>query len=84
MRDRPSAARSRLRVVHSGETLYGQVEASILIESTFSFGAGAAVLVAPAVALGLVDRLASSIVPVISTLWPRCGAILACSASSSR
>jgi hypothetical protein len=38
-----------------------------LIESTLSFGAGAAVLVAPGVAPGLAEPLASSIVPAIST-----------------
>jgi len=46
---------------------YGQDEASILTESTFSFGAGAAAPVAPAEALGLVDLLALSTVPVTST-----------------
>jgi hypothetical protein len=46
-----------------------QVAAIILIESTFSFGAAAPVLVAPAA------RLELSTVPVTSTLWPTCGVI---------
>ena len=54
--------------------LLRQDEASILIQSTLSFGAGAAVL-SPGVAPGLAEPLASSIVPAISTLWPTCGAI---------
>jgi hypothetical protein len=54
-----------------------QVAAIILIESTFSFGAGAPVLVAP------VERLGLSTVPVTSTLWPTWGAILLTASSSS-
>jgi hypothetical protein len=59
-----------------------QVDAIILIESTFSFGA-AALLVAPVVPVVPVEELTVSIVPVISTLWPTCGVIFIAASSAS-
>ncbi len=60
---------------HAGD--YGQVVASILTASTFSFGAFAADAAGDWVVLG-----GGSTVPAISTLCPTCGESFASSASS--
>jgi hypothetical protein len=66
---------------------YGQLDAIILTESTFSFGAIIVELADDVVLLGVVvvedvvDDIADSSVPAISTLCPTCGVNFASSAS---
>jgi hypothetical protein len=65
-------------------SVYWQLDATVLTESTFSFGEVALEL-DEALVLELVERLEDappSTVPVISTLWPTCGVSWLSSASS--